>query len=161
MIVSRAKELERKDEENNFLEVKLHFHLHAQHEDEDCINEDVGFSIYPLKKDNNKVAFLYKNTKWIQSKSSKYVFKLTRIILRQMIKDIIDNMDRELYEANVSLTILYKKEKLFTDEHFIDEAINSIDLGIQYINDCNENDGLKQLQDMMVGYVETCLNMEF
>ncbi len=161
MIVSHAKELERKDKESNFLEFKLHFHLHAQHEDEDCINEDVGFTIQPLKSDHTKIAFVYKNTKWIQSKSSKYIFKLTKIILRQMIKDVIDKIDRVLFEANVSLTVFYKKEVLFTDEHFIDEDINAIDLGIHNITDCNDNEDLKQLQDMMIGYMETCLNMEF
>ena len=78
-----------------------------------------------------------------------------------MIKDVVDNIDRTFFESDVSLTVSYKKESLFSDECFIDEPLHARDLGIHFIHDCNENEGLKQLQEMMMGHLETCLSMDF
>ena len=70
-------------------------------------------------------------------------------------------MDHSLYETDVLLEVLYRKEQLFTDEYFIDDPITIADLSMYNINDCNENDELKDVQDMLIGHVETCLHMEF
>ena len=161
MILARAKEIEKEDERDKSLEFKLRFHVHARNEDEECVNEEMRFCIIPLKDDSNKLMLTYKNTKWIQCKNSKYIYKLVKIVFRQILRDIIEIVDHSLYETDVLLEVLYRKEQLFTDEYFIDDPITIADLSMYNINDCNENDELKDVQDMLIGHVETCLHMEF
>ena len=163
MIVDCAKRMEKDEEESKMIEIQISCHVHGDGSDRECFDKVVGFTIHPLAKDNNRLVFAFKHAQWTHNRSSKYINKLCKAILRQMLRDIIASMDvnndDSIFEIPIHMNVMYKKKVLFTDEYFIDEPITMASVRMNSPDD-DGNENVGELEKMLVGYLEICLGMD-
>ena len=146
--------MEKAEERTNTIEFELTCYIPMED-----YTEAARFTIQTWSNDQNKVMISYNKATWTQPKGSKYVFKICKIIMRQMLRDITKALDTNIYDVSIGINVLWNNEKLFTDECYVDDRIHAIDMALHNMDDCNQNDSLCAMQDMLVGYVELALNM--
>lgn len=91
LIVDRAVAIQQAEERSKSIDFDFSFHIHATSGNEQCFNISRKFTLYLNK---NKVVFAFKHAKWTQNKDSIFIDQLTKLFLRQIIRDVLDTAER-------------------------------------------------------------------
>lgn len=154
MIIEIAKDMEKNEKTKNSITFQLKCFK------TDIIDSTSCFHIRPKDENDEEIIISYKESSWVQKKSSKFIFKLVKVIFRQMLKDFMTEIcSDDIYQVHMYLTISHKSVDLFTDHYFVDESICDYDVSMYNLHDSNENTMVLETEDMIIGYLELCLNM--
>jgi hypothetical protein len=154
MIILKAQQLELDEKTKDYIECQMIFHIHRE---QGCIDAIQNFKIFKDLKTQNVIVD-YNNVKWKKQKKSKEFKNLIAIIIRQILKNILNKYgsDYEFSDEIIRVNVLNKCEILFTDEYYVMDSIDSTHLSNDYLECCDDNTDLKNIQDMILVYLNLC-----
>lgn len=160
MIVDRAKALAIEDQQKNYIEYRISFHIHGS-EDRPCYDKVYSFEIYP-QKTAKRFSIHYNGASWKCAKGTPEFNRVCKTIFRQILRNHLAFMNAHiLVDEVVYFQVMYKREPLFTDDYFVSEEIVRGDLGNHTLEDCADIEDLIALQNLFMTYIKLATSIDF
>ena len=161
MIYTHAKKSSIIEECKEVLVFSISIHVHIP-EEERCEDDVFSFRMRPSKTNKNQLQVEYKNAIFTHNKNSDKLDHLIKIIMRQMIRDHMNKRDLDaIAEECIVFTVKYRGDVVFEDEIIIGDPIDRNELSHVFIESCNGNDELYDVQRVFLDYVDMFRNFKF
>lgn len=160
MIVDRAKALALEEQQKNYIEYRVFFHIHGN-EERPCYDKVYSFEIYP-QKTTNRFTIHFNGASWKCVKGTPEFSRVCKTIFRQILRNHLAYTNSHiLVDEVVYFQVMYKKEPLFTDDYFVSEEIVKSDLGNHTLEDCADIEDLTILQNLFMTYIKLATSIDF
>jgi hypothetical protein len=160
MILDRAKELEINEFLKEVITYEILFHVHDAHENR-CKDIPYSFTIKPVKY-SKLVVIEYNGMRWKLSKRSTDMRFILMSIFRQIIKTFMtDHKIGTLEDQYIHFQVSYRGGVVFTDSYVITMEVDLLELSTIYIEDCDGNEELRELQKIFENLTQLMLSCDF